>query len=269
MPFCRSLLSSLVAGTLALVTTAPVSAQQCVNRAQIMICGDSGATGSSLYQGAGPFPEVSGCAPDANTQALFVTRDGSTAGNGGAWLAYLNAGGRIITEYSRANNVYNEIYGTAYPDAAFQFGDCSDNAMPSLKLNPGDPFWVQNPFPVTASNVESCGEDDLAALVAGEGSVTPLGGLVDHPGSVTFARRVQGSGILWLLDADWQDGGQNSNSASFMGALITDCSAAPAINVKSTPVPVDHPLAIGGLAALIALLGAGFARLRRSRSRAI
>lgn len=268
MPFRRSLISSLVAGALAIVATTPVAAQQCVNRAQIMICGSSGATGSALYQGVGPFPEVTGCAPDANTQALFVTRYGTTAGNGAAWLAYLNAGGRIITEYDITNFVYNEIYGTSYANGS-QFGACYDNAMPSQKLNPADPFWVQNPFPVTSSASEGCGSSDLATLVAGEGSVTPLGGLVTNPGTVTFARRVQGSGILWLLDADWQDGGQDSNSASFMGALITACAAGPSIIVKSTPVPVDHPLAIGGLAALIALLGAGFARLRRSRSRAI
>ena len=79
---------------------------------------------------------------------------------------------------------------------------------------------------------------------------------------------IQGSGIVWLVDADWQDGGQDANSASFMGALITGCGTAPPVVVKSVPVPVDAPLAIGAIAALIALLGAGFARLRRSRSRA-
>lgn len=263
MRFRRTSLSSALVGALALAAAVPVPAQQCVNRPNIMICGSSGATGSALYQGVGPFTEVSGCTPDGDTQALFVTRDGSVSGNQASWTAYLNAGGRIITEYDSANNVYNEVYGTAYGDGG-QFGDCADNAMPSEKLNVSDPFWVAHPFPPTAHDAEGCGTSDLQALVGGEASVTPLGGLVDYPGSVTFARRYQGSGVLWLVDADWQDGNQNANSAAFMGALITDCGTAPPVVVKNVPVPVDDPLAIGGLAGLIGLLGAAFARLRRS-----
>ncbi|MEO8486192.1 MAG: hypothetical protein ABI585_07610 [Betaproteobacteria bacterium] len=238
-------------------------AQQCATRPDIRVCGTSNATGASLYSGVGPFNEVTGCAPDGNTQALFVTRTGTVAGNGAAWLAYLNAGGRIITEYDSSNDVYNELYGTVYANGA-QFGDCSDNAMPSQKLNLSDPFWVANPIPPTASNAEGCGTSDLQGLAAGEPLVTPLGGLVDFPGSVTFARRLQAAGTLWLVDQDWSDGGQDANSATFMGALVTACGGAvPA--AASVPVPVGHPLALLALAALIAGFGTALARFRRAR----
>ncbi|CAG0997421.1 hypothetical protein BURK1_02627 [Burkholderiales bacterium] len=243
-------------------------AQACANRADLLLCGSSDRPLSGLYSGIGPFNEVASCAPNANSQAMFVSRNATIAGNGAAWLAYLNGGGRIITEYSNGTAVYNEIYGTAYPDGG-QAGGCDDNPMPSAKLNPTDAFWVANPIPVTAPSDEGCGFD-LAGLVSGEPSVTPLGARDEDTSFVTFARKPQGGGTLFLLEADWQDTETvpfDANNFAFLNALVTSCAVSVA-PPESVPVPVDHPLAIGGLAALIALFGAGFARLRRSRSRA-
>ena len=105
---------ALVGAHLAFTGTA--FAQACANRADLLLCGSSGRPLSGLYSGIGPFNEVTSCAPNANSQAMFVSRNATIAGNGAAWLAYLNAGGRIITEFSNGAAVYNEIYGTAYPD---------------------------------------------------------------------------------------------------------------------------------------------------------
>ena len=249
-----------------LAFTGTAFAQACANRADLVLCGSSDRPLSVLCSGIGPFNEVTSCAPNANPQAMFVSRYATTAGNGAAWLAYLNAGGRIITEYSNGAAVYNEIYGTAHPNGG-QAGGCDDNPMPSAKLNPTDAFWVANPIPVTATSAEGCGYN-LAGLVSGEPTVTPLGARDSDTSFVNFARKLQGTGTLFLLEADWQDTETvpfDASNLAFLNALVTSC----AVNVappRSVPVPVDEPLALGGLAALIALLGAGFARLRRSRA---
>lgn len=242
-------------------------AQACAARPDLMLCGSSQRPLSGLYSGSGPFNELSGCTPTATTQAMFVSRYATVAGNGAAWLAYLNAGGRIITEYSMGAEVYNEIYGTAYPDGV-QAGACYDNPMPSAKLNPAHPFWVANPIPVTAPANEGCGLS-LAGLVSGEPSVTPLGARNADTSHVTFALRPQGGGTLFLLEADWQDTNTptlDANNLAFLDAMIDYCGGgAPPPVISYVPVPVDEPLALGGLAALVALLGGALARRRRAR----
>jgi len=244
-------------------------AQACVNRPDLMLCGSSARPLSGLYSNSGPFSEVSSCTPTANTQAMFVSRYATIAGNGAAWLAYLNAGGRIITEYSTGAAIYNEIYGTAYPDGV-QSGACYDNPMPSAKLNTGNPFWVANPIPATAPGVEGCGYN-LAALVAGEPSVTALGARSADTADIKFALRPQGGGTLFLLEADWQDTDTpvfDANNLAFLDAMISFCGGPVAPVLSRYPVPVDEPLALGGLAALVAVLGGALARRRRARSNA-
>ena len=267
MKAIRSCATSALAGALALAVSAPVPAQQCLNRPDLLLCGASGRPLSGLYSGIGPFNEVASCAPGAGTQAMFVSRNATITGNGAAWLAYLNAGGRIITEYSVTQAAYNEIYGTAYNNTNQQ-GACWDNPMPSAKLNPGNAFWVQNPIPPTPAGNEGRGYD-LSTLVAGEPTVTPLGARAADTSFVTFAIKPQGSGTLFLLEADWQDTETvpfDADNLAFLNALITSCATPVAVIPKSVPVPVDEPLALGGLAGLIALLGAAFARLRRARA---
>lgn len=230
-----------------------------VLRPDLMFCGSSSSYGSDLYLGVGPFNEVQGCSPDVDTQALLITRSGSIGGNGAAWLAYLNAGGVIITEYSAANRVYNEIYGTAYAAGA-GFGNCTDNAMPSLKLNPDHEFWQLNGGLIeTAAGNEGCGFD-LLALVNGEAAVTALGGIVQSP-AVTFAIRPQGTGVLWLLEADWQDSEDSYTdmSRNFMGVLISGGTFSVGLT-ETAPVPV-----LSTLGMLLLILGFVYFGRRRIR----
>lgn len=186
----RRLLVVLALAGAQCAVSATAFAQACVNRPDLMLCGASERPLSGLYSGIGPFNEVSGCAPGANTQAMFVSRNAAIAGNGPAWLAYLNAGGRIITEYSTGAAIYNEIYGTAYANGG-QAGACYDNPMPSAKLNTGHPFWVANPIPATPAAIEGCGLS-LAGLVAGEPTVTPLGARSADTTHVNFAIKPPG-----------------------------------------------------------------------------
>lgn len=228
-----------------------------VLKPDLMYCGSSSRSGSNLYLGVGPFNEVSGCLPGVDTQALLISRSGAVAGNGAAWLAYLNAGGVIITEYNNAHTVHNEIYGTAYVRGA-NFGDCYDNAMPSLKLNTDHPFWqINSGLTETPTNIEGCGWD-IAAIAAGEVEVTELGGLVGTS-YVSFAIRPQGSGVFWLLEADWQDSEAafTDDSRNFMGALISGGSYGYRA-AEAVPVPVLSTLGL-----LILVLGIVYLGRRR------
>lgn len=262
----RRLLVVLALAGAQCAVSATAFAQACVNRPDLMLCGASERPLSGLYSGIGPFNEVSGCAPGANTQAMFVSRNATIAGNGPAWLAYLSAGGRIITEYSTGAAIYNEIYGTAYANGG-QAGACYDNPMPSAKLNTGHPFWVANPIPATPAAIEGCGLS-LAGLVAGEPTVTPLGARSADTTHVNFAIKPQGGGTLFLLEADWQDTHTptfDANNLAFLNALISACGGVAPPQRVAAPVPADDPLMLGGLAAMVALLGGALARLRRSR----
>lgn len=206
-------------------------------RPDLMYCGDSDRTGADLYLGVGTFNEISGCVPDANTQALLVSRFAGLQiiGKGAAWLAYLNAGGVIISEKYITNEMYNEIYGTNYLDTIVH-GACG-NAMPSLKLNTGHPFWVDNDTLVeTPVAIAGCGSDN-AAIVAGEGEVTALGGL-EGTAIIPFAIRPQGAGVFWLLETDWQDtlvpDNFTDDSKHFMGALISNGADTPDVVFKDS-----------------------------------
>ncbi|MGB5489078.1 MAG: hypothetical protein WBN06_16935 [Lysobacterales bacterium] len=214
-----------------------------VLKPDLLFCGSNSRFGSDLYLGIGPFNEVSGCVPGVDTQALLITRSGTVGGNGAAWLAYLNSGGVIITEYSITDDVYNEIYGTGYGQGT-NFGSCSDNTMPSLKLSPDHPFWQLNSgLTETPAGQEGCGWD-LSAIATGEAEVTELGGLVGTP-FVSFAIRPQGSGVFWLLEADWQDNESSytDTSKNFMGALIS--GGAYSISAgDSQPIPTLSTLGL-------------------------
>jgi len=223
----------------------------------IMFCGSTSRTGANLYLGAGPYTESYGCNPDAAVQqAMLVSRSGSIAGNGPAWLAYLNAGGIIITEYSISDNVYNEIYGTAYPQGSW-YGNCADNAMPQVKLNPTYPFWTANSgLNVTPAGEASCGYD-ISAIIAGDASIVPLG---ESTGATYFGYKPQGSGHFYLLDADWQDNESSytDDSRYFMGALISSAWVEP----------VAVPLSAGAKGAMALLLASAAFFFRRRVSKA-
>ena len=218
-------------------------------RSDLMYCGTSQRMGADLYLGVGPFNEVSGCLPDGDTQALMVSRSGTITGNGAAWLAYLDAGGVIISEYSITHLVHNEIYGTGYAQGT-RYGPCYDSSMPSLKLNTDHPFWQANTgLTETDPAVEGCGYD-VSAIVNGEAAVTALGGWAQTPG-ISFAIRPQGAGVLWLLDKDWQDmntGGYEEDSKNFMGALISGGTYSVGL-LDAVPVPTLSTL---GLLLLVA-----------------
>jgi hypothetical protein len=230
------------------------------SRPDLMFCGSSSRTGANLYSGITALNEVSSCTPDANTQALLITRSGigSIGGSGAALLAYMDAGGIIITEYTASDDVYNELYGTSYSLSAG--GNCQDNVQPSQVLNPADPFWQGSPpAPLGDNSLDGCGLD-LQPLVDGEASVTALG-TREPEGTTSLAYRTQGNGLLILADQDWQDtnAGYTDGSRALFGRFIT-ASLSPA--GPAEPVPT-MPFALLGL--LVAAVGGlGWRGSRRS-----
>lgn len=218
--------------TFLLIFNFPSISMAQVMRPDLMYCGSSERMGADLYLGTGPFNEVTGCAPDADTQALLVTLGGTYTGNGPAWLAYLNAGGVIISSIYVTNEIYLEIFGVFYPDTVV-FGDCKNNAMPSLKIDPLGQFWSENSgLTATPAGITGCGSDN-AGIAAGESAVTALGGLVTTP-VVSFAVRPQGTGVFWLLEADWPLVDDpidpfTVDSKNFMGVLISNGADLPSL----------------------------------------
>lgn len=223
-------------------------------RTDIMFCGTASRTGANLYSGVNSVVEKNGCNPDGNTKALLITRSGTTAGNGANWLAYLNNGGVIVTEWNKSAAVYNEIYGAAISTPT-SLGNCADNAMPAVKLNPSDSFWTSNPsLVVTAPGSQGCGRD-LTPIVTADNSITPLGGF--SPSGVQLARKIQGNGVFFLLEADWQDAGTfawTASSSALMGLLINGGSSPTQASPAAIPTLSHWVLVImAGLMALLAI----------------
>ncbi|MEQ8826192.1 MAG: hypothetical protein RIC82_00245, partial [Parvibaculum sp.] len=131
-------------------------------------------------------------------------------------------------------------------------GDCQDNVMPSTILNPSDPFWLANPLAPVGPTEDSCGSD-LQDVVDGEGgAVVALGARDD--GSVSLAYRTQGSGVLFLSGADWQDGEASFTDSSrslFGGMIVARLTAA----VSAVPVPALPLWLLGIMSGLLATLG--------------
>lgn len=248
-----------MAATFVASATLMVMAPSLALAQEIMFCGSTERAGADLYGAAGPYTEVNSCTPTPDTQTLLVTRDGTIAGNGADWLAFLNGGGVLITEYDISHTVYNEIYGTAYPQGS-GFGECQDNAMPQVKLNPTHPFWQANDIDVTPAMQGGCGFD-MMALTSGEPEVTELGATL--LGAIMFAIRPQGDGVLILLEADWQDNDPDytADSQLFMAALI-ELAAPPPPAGEPTAIPTLSIWGLGLLSGLLALLG--LRRVRRA-----
>ena len=198
---------------------------------EIMLCGTMTRESTDLYDGS--YTEVSGCTPTEDTAALLVTRYGTVTGNGATWLSFLNGGGVIITEL-HPEAVYNELYGTAYTTEIE--GRCHDQIAPDTILNPDDAFWLANPGATNPSTLNGCGSD-LQDVVDGEaGNVVELG--ARDNGTISLAYRSVGSGVLYLVAADWQDGDTRdapyANSRQLMDYMIT-YEAAPPATVPDAP----------------------------------
>ena len=170
-------------------------------RPNVMVCGYTSHPVTTFFPEGTSYTVLSGCMPDGNTQALFITRGGS--GYTGAWLkAYVQAGGVVITEYNISHNVWNAVFdtnvGLGYDGYYGRFGSCTD-VLPSVhQFNPGDPLWQTIPFQPMNIGQTGCGY-----------SVSHFPGLVPLAGwsasAAALGYRNLGYGRVWAADFDWQD----------------------------------------------------------------
>ena len=193
-----------------------------VVRPNILVCSRASRNVNTFIPPGFNFNVQNSCAPNAQTQAMFVARSGlgSIAGNAAAWQAYVRDGGLIITEYNISDEVYNAIFDGNVAQGPRR-GSCRDNAMPVVQVNLDDPFWaINDDLQPTPANVTACGHE-----IGAFPDIVPLGGWAAN--QINFGYRDLGAGRVWFVDADWQDtdAGFTADSAQFMGRLMTWCGS--------------------------------------------
>lgn len=162
----------------------------------VMLCGTSLRDVTTFIPSYPSINMVRGCSPAANTMAMLVTRYGQASVVAGELQDYLNKGGIVIGEFGINDELYNKAFGAAVVQGATRLGSCLDHAMPEVQYLPNDALWQT----VTFVSDQGCGYDMQAFP-----GITALGGWSSTSGSVSLGYRDQGSGRLWLLEADWQD----------------------------------------------------------------
>ena len=170
-------------------------------RPVLMRCGSSSRDVASFIPEGSGLQVVASCAPDANTQAMLVSRNGAASLNANLLQAYLNAGGIVLTEFRITDEVFNLAFNEQVVQGVRQ-GSCRDNISTVVQFNPGDPLWESNPFVVMPSALTGC----AYSLEAYPG-IVPLAGWDNT--HVSLAYRDLGEGRLWLVEADWQDTDQS------------------------------------------------------------
>ena len=87
---------------------------------KVMQCGDWQRPIADFIPEGLEFQIVDSCTPDADTQAMFVSRNGQV--NAAQVKAYVEAGGRVITEVFISDDVYNAVFQTNVGEVGFTGG---------------------------------------------------------------------------------------------------------------------------------------------------
>ena len=187
-------------------------------RANVLVCGQNNRDVRTFIPAGVNLNVAVGCVPDANTQAMLVTRNG--VGNRNAqWTTWVQAGGLLLTEYNITDEVFSTIFGVNQAQGGGN-GGCQDNLNPPNRFNLNDPFWValQANAP---ENSTGCGFDVTAFP-----GITRLAGW--NANTTQVAYRDLDLGRVWLVESDWSDGEAAMTNASkaFMGYMITNGARA-------------------------------------------
>lgn len=192
----------------------PTNGCEIALRPNLMRCGSSQRDVATLLPPGVQLNVVAGCVPDANTQAILVTRNFGNALSAGLFQSYLAGGGIALTEYGISDEVYSLAFGSTAQGAGQ--GGCQDTAPTVAQFSPNDPFWAANPYMPAMET--GCGYS-----VGGFPGIVPLAGWDAQ--NVAIGYRDSGAGRLWVTDFDWQDGdtvgADFAYTASLMGYMIT------------------------------------------------
>jgi hypothetical protein len=192
-------------------------------RPNLMLCGGANRSVQGFLDPGDALQVVDGCNPDANTQALLVTRNAQGQINGPAWRAYVDAGGIVITEYNVSDDVYNGIFGAGVGQGGGN-GGCSDDINPAVRFNLNDPFWIALGG-LPAPGGTGCGMD---MNVWGQ-PIVRLGGWNNDTTSLAYRDSL--AGRVWLVETDWQDSeaGFGDASRQIMRYMIFHRAAAAGV----------------------------------------
>jgi Notch-like protein len=220
-PLVRQLLRNLIDESFRAPFAVEEDTCRAGTRPNVMVCGNTARAVTTFMRGGQTFEVVNGCAPNNDTQAMFITRTGIGQFVAATLQAYLSGGGIVITEYSTADDVYNAVFGGNVVEGT-RSGGCSGNVQPAVQYSAGDEFWVDNRF-VSVGAATGCGFS-----MAGWPGIVPLGG--HAAGQVNLAYRdYQGRGRVYFAETDWQDadGGFTVQSNGLMHYMMTHGAGGP------------------------------------------
>ena len=161
----------------------------------LLLCGES-ARDPTRFVPEGVYLNVaSGCAPDADTHALLVTEDGVDNLIPADLRAWIATGGIVLTARGSSHAAFEAVFGEGV-EPGEAVGDCGHNAMPAVRANPDDQFWIDNVFAAPATT--GCGFD-----LSGLPEIVHLGGWTAD--TVSLAYRDLERGRIWFIEADWPD----------------------------------------------------------------
>jgi cysteine-rich repeat protein len=182
---------------------------------KVLQCGDSQRPIADFIPEGLEFQIVESCTPDADTQAMFVSRNGQV--NPAQVKAYVEAGGRVITEVFISDDVYNAVFQANVGEVGFT-GSCQDTAPTVVQFTANDPFWNDNAFQMIGLDETGCGNN-----VASYPGLVPLAGWSVNQVSIGY--RNAGMGRVWVTEFDWQDndtvGVAYDYTESLLGYMIT------------------------------------------------
>jgi cysteine-rich repeat protein len=161
---------------------------------------------------------VASCTPDADTQAMLITRTGVGMFNPATVKAWVEGGGIVLTETGASDEVYNAVFGTAVAPGN-NIGNCTDIAPTVVQFSAMDQFWQFNPFQMITLAQTGCGQN-----VANYPMITPLAGWTAQLVSIGY--RDAGLGRVWVTEFDWRDtdtqGAAYDYTESLMGYMIVN-----------------------------------------------
>lgn len=189
-------------------------------RSKLMLCGSSGRSIAEFMSPDYALTTTSGCAPDAQTQALFISRSWANGISGAALRTYLDQGGVVLTEWSISDDVWAAAFVVSTAQGTPMVGGCRDTFPSVVQFSPQDPFWAENTFEPQNLGSTGCGYP-----VTSFPGLTPLAGW--SPTQVAIGYRDLGKGRVWATEFDWSDGEVNAplvyrqSSAARMGYMAT------------------------------------------------
>jgi cysteine-rich repeat protein len=182
----------------------------------LLLCGFSDRDVSAFIPDGVTLNLISSCTPDGDTQAMLVSRDGAGSFDPAGLKAWIEGGGRVLTEVFASDEVYNAVFNAGVSENGFT-GACLDTAPTVHQFTQNDPFWAANNFQMIDFNDSGCGNN-----VQSYPGLIPLAGW--SPNEVSIGYRNAGSGRVWVTEFDWQDqdtiGDAYAYTEKLMGSMI-------------------------------------------------